>query len=77
MIWVVVGVGECPPFPCTIRTRIGQVKFYPYGKERGVAMLKGCRGRKSVGVVFPQKLEVLAILKGEAQKFRTRDFPIL
>ena len=41
------------------------VKFYPYEKGRGgggvLAMLKG--GTKSFGVVFTQKLEVLAILK--------------
>ena len=44
----------------------GQGKFYPYKMGGGVvlAMLKG--GRTSFGVVFMGKLEVLAILKGEA-----------
>ena len=44
----------------------GEVKFYPYEKGGGgkiLAMLKG-GGRQSFGVVFPRKLEVLAVLKG-------------
>ena len=43
-----------------------QVKFYPYEKGGGGAdkVLKGEGGTKRFGVVFPWKLEVLAILKG-------------
>ena len=50
----------------------GQVKFYRYKKLKSYkvkAMLKG-KPKKGFGVVFPQKQEVLAILKrGGGKKF--------
>ena len=48
------------------------MKFYLY--ERGgrevLAMLKGGGGTTSFAVVFTQKLEVLAILKGARKKLQ-------
>ena len=49
----------------------GQVKFYPYEKGHAEEPWGGGGGQKKFWVVFPWKLEVLAILTVEAQKVST------
>ena len=50
------------------------MKFYPYKKRgggRSFSHAEGGGGTNSFGVVIMRKLEVLAILKGGAQKVST------
>ena len=51
----------------------GQVKFYPYEKGGGGGGVSHAEWdwRHSVGVVFMQYLEVVAIMKGGCNIFRT------